>query len=118
MEAAGQVEAMEAAGQVEVMEVVLEVVENQAAPGEGQPRLHKVPTLLPLTATPSLRSWETEGTEPLQLEVTGLQTERPAVATPPRAGGGTPGSPTPPPSLRRRRLSQPTDRKCALACQN
>ena len=99
---------MEAAGQVEVMEVVEE------APGEDQPRLHEVPTLRPLTATPSPRSWEMEGTEPLQLEVTGLQRVRPVEATLPRAGGGTPGSPTPPPSLRRRRLSQPTDRKCAL----
>ena len=108
-------EAMEAAGQLEVMEVVLEVMEveeTQEAPEEDQPRLHEAPTLRPPTATPSLRSSETEGTEPLQLEVTGLRRGLPAVvATPPLAGGGTPGSPTRSPSLRRRRLSQPTERK-------
>ena len=115
------VEAMEAAGQVEVMEAGQEYEEAMEALGEAQPRPHEVPTLLRLTATPSLRR-----SGPRQLEVTELQLGE---DTPPRAGGGTPGSPTPQPSQTSRRMSraeEPTDRKCALdylscfvlACQN
>ena len=111
------VEAMEAAGRVEVMEAGLEVEETQEAPGEDQPRLPEVPTLPRLTATPSLRR-----SEPRQLEVTEL---REVAATQPRAGGGTPGSQTPPPSppsppsltssrLTSAELRNPTVRKCAL----